>query len=172
MAPDRQASGGRPGSSTRCKATITVVKRLVPSTDPGKFDLKIDGDAKVSAVGDGGTTDSVAVDAGSHTVSEAGADGTQLGDYKTSIRCTGGTSEISRDGHLDRRGRGARRCRHLPDHEPGARSSQSRRVSCPMLECVLFNDGQPDVAYWGYNEHEQRTRCRSRVATGTTFSSG
>ena len=41
-----------------CEASITVVKRLVPSTDPGKFDLKIDGDVKASAVGDGGTTDS------------------------------------------------------------------------------------------------------------------
>ena len=45
---------------------------LVPSTDPGVFDLKIDGEVK--ALGrDGGTTDSVAVDAGRRTVSESRA---------------------------------------------------------------------------------------------------
>ena len=136
-----------------------MVKRLVPSTDPGKFDLKIDGDVKASAVGDGGTTDSVAVDAGSHTVSEAGADETKLGDYQTSIRCTVGASEISKEGtSIDvsvARG-GAVTC---TDHERGARTSrQPKQCLARSLECVLFNDGQPDVALLGIQQHERRTR--------------
>jgi len=136
-------------SSTRCKATITVVKRLVPSTDPGTFDLKIDGKVKATAVGDGGTTDSVTVDAGSHMVSEAGADGTQLRDYETSIRCTVGTSEISREGTsidvaVARGGSATCLITNQAEEQPKPKGV------LPIVECVLFNDGQPDVAYWGY----------------------
>ena len=57
----KTASAGQ--GSTPGEASITVVKNLGPSTDPGKFDLKIDGD-EASGVGHGGTTGSVAVDAG------------------------------------------------------------------------------------------------------------
>ena len=62
----------------------------------------------------------------------------------------GGGSDVSRDGtSIDvsvARG-GAVVC---TDHERSARASHIRSRSRPMLECVLFNDGQPDVAYWGY----------------------
>src|SRR6266545_2222737 len=46
--------------------TIKVTKKLVPATDSGKFNLLIDGVAKASDVGDGGTDNdgSVQVDAG------------------------------------------------------------------------------------------------------------
>ena len=143
------------GGSPRCKATITVVKRLVPSTDPGTFDLEIDGEVKASAVGDGGTTDAVAVDAGRSTVSESGAGETKLTDYVTSISCAGGGSDVSMDGtSIDvsvARG-GAAVCTITNERKA---LPQPASVS-PVLECVLFSDGQPDVAYWGYrntNEH-------------------
>ena len=143
----KTASAGQ--GSTPCEASITVVKRLVPSTDPGKFNLEIGGDVKASAVGDGGTTDSVTVDAGRRTVSESGAGGTELTDYLTSITCTGGGSDVSKDGtSIDvsvARG-GAVVCT-ITNERKG--QPPPKPVS-PVLECVLFNDGQPDVAYWGY----------------------
>ena len=61
-------------------------------------------------------------------MSEAGADGTQLGDYKTSIAARSGRAR-SRGRDLDRRGRGARRIRHLPDHEPGRGAAKAE--GCP-----------------------------------------
>src|SRR5207247_231257 len=66
-------------------AHLTVIKQLVPANDPGTFDLKIDGVAKASGVGNNGTTGGVVVAIGSHTVSEAGANGTSLGDYTSVI---------------------------------------------------------------------------------------
>ena len=44
--------------SNRCAGSITVVKRLVPADDAGRFDLKVDGvvAGDGGAVGDGGTT--------------------------------------------------------------------------------------------------------------------
>ena len=66
--------------------SITVVKNLSPTDDPGKFDLKIDGQDAASGVGHGGTG-SIAVDAGEHVVRESGADGTSLDDYEVAIVC-------------------------------------------------------------------------------------
>jgi uncharacterized repeat protein (TIGR01451 family) len=69
--------------------TITVNKVLVPNTDPGKFELRIDGALAGTGdnVGDGGTTGAVTVSTGSHTVSEVAETGTSLGDYTTTIEC-------------------------------------------------------------------------------------
>jgi hypothetical protein len=54
--------------SRPCQGSITVTKRLVPSGDPGRFNLEIDGQVAggASAVGDGGTTGTIAVTAGRH----------------------------------------------------------------------------------------------------------
>ena len=56
--------------SARCQGSITIVKVLNPSSDDGRFALEIDGDPAggAVAVGDGGTTGTVAVDSGSHSV--------------------------------------------------------------------------------------------------------
>ena len=67
--------------------TIKVTKKLVPATDAGKFNLLIDGVAKASNVGDGGTTGTQTVSLGSHTVGEAGGTGTSLLDYDSSLAC-------------------------------------------------------------------------------------
>ena len=84
MAP--RSPGRSPGTrrrpledSKRCRGgSITVVKRLVPTDDPGRFALRIDGEVAggAAAVGDGGTTGTIAVAPGSRTVSETGARGT------------------------------------------------------------------------------------------------
>jgi hypothetical protein len=67
--------------------TIKVTKKLVPATDSGKFNLLIDGAAKATNVGDGGTTGTQTVSLGSHTVGEAGGTGTSLLDYDQSLSC-------------------------------------------------------------------------------------
>ena len=70
--------------------TLQVVKRLVPSTDGGRFDLNIDGGVPdATGVGDGGSTDPVPVSPKTgHSVSETAAEGTDLTDYDSATACT------------------------------------------------------------------------------------
>ncbi|HKE81759.1 MAG TPA: hypothetical protein VKB54_20755 [Solirubrobacteraceae bacterium] len=82
--------------------TIKVTKALSPTTDAGRFNLLVDGQAKATDVGDGGTTGVVTVPAGAHTVGESAGTGTSLGDYSSSLSCTntkGGATD--NDGSLD-----------------------------------------------------------------------
>ena len=68
------------------KPKITVIKKLVPATDSGRFDLKVDGSTIKAAAGDGGTG-SVYVTPGAHQVTETAASGSNLADYTASIEC-------------------------------------------------------------------------------------
>jgi Domain of unknown function DUF11/von Willebrand factor type A domain len=68
-------------------AHLTVVKQLVPSSDPGAFDLLVDGEAWAVGVGDGGRTPALELAPGSAKVSEQGVDGTNLDDYSISTTC-------------------------------------------------------------------------------------
>jgi len=77
---------------TLCQAAtgkLEVVKDLNPASDPGKFNLQIDGSTAGTGagVGDSGTTGEVTVEAGSHAVGETAAAGTDLADYTSSISC-------------------------------------------------------------------------------------
>jgi hypothetical protein len=65
---------------------IKVVKHLVPSSDSGRFDLKVGSTTVRSSAGDG-AFGSLTVLAGSYTVSESAASGTTLADYASSIDC-------------------------------------------------------------------------------------
>jgi hypothetical protein len=69
--------------------TIMVNKVLSPGTDPGTFNLEVDGvtAGTGATVGNGGTTGAVAVTAAGHTVSESGAGGTSLSDYDSTVEC-------------------------------------------------------------------------------------
>ena len=142
-------------NSTSCGASITVTKRLVPSSDPGRFSLKIDSEVAGGAetVGDNDSTGTIAVAPGGRTVSETAARGTQLQDYTIQTVCrTGGgegTVVASGDGPSlsVNVGRGqALFCVITNTRKPGPGDRDVR----PVLECVLFNDGAPDIAYWGY----------------------
>jgi uncharacterized repeat protein (TIGR01451 family)/LPXTG-motif cell wall-anchored protein len=63
--------------------TLTVNKVLDPASDPGLFNLQIDGKTEGTGgdVGNGGTTGAIQINAGSHTVGEVAGTGTSLGDY-------------------------------------------------------------------------------------------
>ncbi len=66
---------------------LKVNKVLNPSTDPGKFNLRIDGNTAGTGanVGNGGTTGTVVRAAGPHTVSETAGTGTSLSNYTSVI---------------------------------------------------------------------------------------
>ena len=141
--------------------SITVIKRLVPAADTGKFALLIDGEVKggASAVGDGGTTGRSPSPAGRHTV-----------------------SETRRARHLAR-GLHDRHHLRIGQHRgrPGARRldvtvRRGAKVECtitntakalaqqvsPVLECVVFNDGRAGHRCLGLRQRERAPGCRPR----------
>lgn len=60
---------------------LTVTKTIIPSDDPGRFNLRIDSVTRAANVSHGGSTGPVIVSPGSHSVSEAAGTGTKLSDY-------------------------------------------------------------------------------------------
>jgi hypothetical protein len=70
-------------TNTRKTGTIEVKKVLSPSSDPGRFNLLIDGTIEASNVGNGGTTGVETVVTGTYIVSETAGTGTSLADYTT-----------------------------------------------------------------------------------------
>jgi uncharacterized repeat protein (TIGR01451 family) len=89
---DNGGSGQDSASETVSCGTITVVKHLVPSYDPGRFNLRIDGTTYAPNVGNNGTTGQVSVSAGNHTVSETAGTSTNLGNYVPRIVCSDGSA--------------------------------------------------------------------------------
>lgn len=88
------------GSSTnndftnKAYGTLTIMKQIEPSSDNGRFTLLIDEAIKASNVGDGGTTGSIKVEAGTHTFSETAGAGTNLSNYTTSFGCGPAADDI------------------------------------------------------------------------------
>ena len=68
-------------------ARLTVRKRLWPASDPGRFDLKVNGHTVLAAAGDGSAT-TIAVPAGRYIVSEAAVPPTDAAAYRSTVRCT------------------------------------------------------------------------------------
>jgi uncharacterized repeat protein (TIGR01451 family) len=77
------ASAGSP----RCTASVELRKIVVPASDPGAFDLKLNGTV-VAGGGNGTTTGPLLVGVGEGTVSESARPGTQLADYDSTVSCT------------------------------------------------------------------------------------
>ena len=76
-------------TNTRETGKLEVKKNLSPTTDPGKFDLQIDGttDANANDVGHNGSTGEETLNTGTHTVGEVAGASTDLADYQKSIEC-------------------------------------------------------------------------------------
>src|SRR5262249_42555073 len=64
---------------------LTVIKMLVPQSDPGLFNLQIDGTILAINVGNGGSTGPLVVSGGVHTVSETASAGTNPFNYTVII---------------------------------------------------------------------------------------
>ena len=87
-------------TNTRKTGTIKVTKVLAPAGDTGKFNLLIDGQAKATDVGDGGTTGVQTVLPGTHTVGEAAGTATDLANYDATLSCTD-TAHTSEPADMD-----------------------------------------------------------------------
>ena len=66
---------------------LTVVKQCLPTNDPGRFNLRIDGATAAGGADEvcGGSTDVIVTTIGTHTVSETAGTGTNLADYASAI---------------------------------------------------------------------------------------
>jgi hypothetical protein len=64
---------------------LTIVSQLLPSSDPGLFNLRIDGVVKATNVGHNGSSGAQMVSPGSHIVSETAGAGTSLSNYTVSF---------------------------------------------------------------------------------------
>src|SRR5262249_11939931 len=124
---------------------------LVPAGDPGRFGLKIDGEVAggAAAVGNEGTTGTIEVSTGRHTVSESAVPPTALDDYLIDISCRNGSAGVvgttGPSFQLTVQRGDAWVCTLTNEAEP---LSDGVR---PILECVVFRSGGPDVAVWGYD---------------------
>ena len=76
---------------------LKVVKKIIPGSNSGKFNLLIDGVIKGANKGHNGTTGYVTVSPGLHTVSETAGTNTNLSNYTTSYsaNCAGGNITLS-----------------------------------------------------------------------------
>lgn len=70
--------------------TIEIIKKVMPASDAGRFNLLISGNVVASNVGDGGSSGGMLVSPGTHIISERAAAGTSLADYDTTIQCENG----------------------------------------------------------------------------------
>ncbi|HET8873287.1 MAG TPA: hypothetical protein VFM83_06335, partial [Gaiellaceae bacterium] len=71
-------------------AELVVRKRLLPSTDPGRFDLFVNRRIVVPAAGDGASR-TLALRPGVYDISEAASAGTNAADYRSNVQCKLGT---------------------------------------------------------------------------------
>jgi len=83
--------------NARDTGTITVNKMLSPTTDPGLFNLQIDGVTTGSGtnVGDGGTTGTITVPTGIHSIGEIAGSNTTMDDYTTINSCERSNISVS-----------------------------------------------------------------------------
>jgi hypothetical protein len=72
-------------------ARIVVRKELEPTTDPGRFDLRVNGATVVPAAGDGARGSQRVKPGDDHTVSEVAVTGTNPLDYSSTVGCEVGT---------------------------------------------------------------------------------
>lgn len=158
----------------RCQASVTIVKKLNPSDDDGRFALQIDGKTAggAEAVGDGGTTGTIAVDAGDHTVGEVAAPGTDLADYDIEIVCRNGDQIVGRGTTAKvtvRVPRDASVTCVITNTRKEVPPGPERKFVRPVLECVAFAAGAPSVAYWGYR-NDNNFPVTIKIGDGNKFS--
>jgi uncharacterized repeat protein (TIGR01451 family) len=84
-------------TNTRDTGTLEVRKNLSPTTDPGKFNLQINGATAGSGanVGNGGTTGTQTVTTGNHAVGETAGTSTNLTNYTSTYVCLDGNTTIA-----------------------------------------------------------------------------
>lgn len=139
--------------SKECKGSISVVKRLEPATDPGRFNLKIDGVVKAENVGHDGTTGTIAVAATpkgtSHEVSESAFGDTSLDNYTKTIDCREDDGTVVASGDGPSLAVVVKNGQAVICTITNTREVEEPKVR-PFVQCVHFADGAPVSAVWGY----------------------
>ena len=78
-------------TNTRKTRTVTLSKSLSPTTDAGKFNLVVNGSTVASNIGNGGTGNLIVPVGSAVSISETAGTSTVLGNYASSLSCTGVT---------------------------------------------------------------------------------
>ena len=78
-------------------ARLTVEKVIEPASDPGRFDLLVNGEVVLSGAGDGAST-TISVPPGVYDVSEVAVGGTNGADYRSTVECRRNPPRRSRRG--------------------------------------------------------------------------
>ncbi len=139
-------------------ASVTIVKVLNPTDDPGRFNLEIDGKAAggASAVGGGGTTGTIAVSPQDHTVGESAADETNLADYTVQIVCASGGTVVAVAASSSVSvpvQRGEDIVCTITNTRRSDVTPPALNPLVPVLECVVFRGITPEQAVWGYRNN-------------------
>ena len=82
-----------------CTQGTIQVEKVVVGNSNDRFDLKVDGVVQAYHVGDGGTTDPVAVDPGWHFVGESAVAPASLNDYDARVTCEAYNAIAGTDQH-------------------------------------------------------------------------
>ena len=154
-------------TNTRRQGTIQVVKDLIPSTDPGLFDLKVERPTvKAGAVdGDSG---SAGVAPGNHTVSETGAGTTSLTKYTSSIECKLGTTTVASGLRREprQRPRGLEPDGDLHDHQHAQSGHDPGRQGSDPLDRPRFDSTSRSTARRSRPAPWTATRARPTSTAG------
>jgi hypothetical protein len=87
-------------TNTRKTGLVTVQKSLSPTDDPGLFNLLVNGAVVANNVTNGGSGQATVAVGSNVAVSESGGTGTSLGNYTSSLSCTGVTTSGSTSGNF------------------------------------------------------------------------
>ena len=124
-------------TNTRKTGKLEVIKKVNPTTDAGRFDLRIDNTVEKDEAAHNGTTGEKTLNTGNHTVSETADGETSLANYSSAIECkaSNGTGAVVASGSRRRAGDRERhgRLRHrVHDHEhPQDRQARGREEGQP-----------------------------------------
>ena len=152
-------------TNTRKTGSLTVKKSLDPTTDPGLFDLKIDGTAYAQNVSHNGTTGSQTVAAGEHTVTEtAGSNSpTALSDYEGSLACQDSQGDVaSTDGKVQVADGQAVTCTFTNTRKTGTLTV--KKSLDPTADPGLFDLKIDGTAYANNVGHDGTTGAQTVVA--------
>jgi hypothetical protein len=87
-------------TNTRKTSSVTIQKSLSPTDDPGRFDLLVNGVVVANDITNGGSGQATVAVGSNVAVSESGGTGTSLGNYTSSLSCTGVTASGSTSGNF------------------------------------------------------------------------
>jgi hypothetical protein len=121
---------------TLARCTVRVAKALVPASDPGRFDLLVDGRVVAADVGGGGGSGPVGTPRDAVTVSERAIGGGTLGSYASAVVCRDAAS-----GEVLTRAEGSEATVRLDRRRDVACTIANARAPAVVLKKALMPEG-------------------------------